>query len=135
MANCPQGKVKLPWRRISNAYCINLDRRPERWEFMKQQFMRLQLPVNRFRAVDGAQIDVPKLAEQGIIDAEVLPRYRLPNDQKLFGTDLTDGAVGCALSHMQIWRDIIEKNGATGADGWFMVIEDDCEFDTDFSEA
>ena len=37
----------------------------------------------------------------GVIAMEALPRYYLPDEQKLFGTDLTAGAIGCALSHMR----------------------------------
>jgi len=35
---------------------------------------------------------------------------------------------------MQIWQDIIEK-GAADDDGMYLVVEDDCEFLSDFSEA
>ncbi|CAE8581662.1 unnamed protein product, partial [Polarella glacialis] len=40
-----------------------------------------------------------------------LARYLLPDDQKVFGIDLTPGAIGCALSHMKIWTQIIEQHG------------------------
>ena len=102
-----QARLSLPWQSIHRAYCMNLDRRPERWEFMRAQFSRLQLPVERFSAVNGRELDVPQLAQAGIIAMEALPRYFLPEEQKLFGTDLTDGGIGCALSHMLIWKDII----------------------------
>lgn len=111
-----------------------MDRREERWEFMQQQFAKLQMPVQRFRGIDGKFLDVEALSKQGFVDPKALAQYKLPDEQKLFGCDLTDGAIGCALSHMHIWKDIIEKNGATGADGWWLIIEDDCEFVAEFSE-
>lgn len=40
----------------------NLDHRPERWDFMQRQFQQLRLPVERFSAVNGRQLDVPELA-------------------------------------------------------------------------
>lgn len=127
----------LPWRCLAGVHCINLDRRPERWRFMQEQFKALQMPVQRWSAVDGRKIDVPKLADIGLIARDALPRYYLPDDQKLFGTDLTDGGIGCALSHMMIWREIIssvaEGRAATGA--IFLVVEDDCQFLSGFSEA
>jgi len=127
----------LPWRCFESVYCINLDRRPERWSFMQDQFKRLQMPVQRWSGVDGRTIDVPHLANIGLIAMEALPRYYLPSDQKLFGTDLTDGGIGCALSHMMIWRQIIKtvSEGNAGADTKFLVIEDDCQFLDGFAEA
>lgn len=134
------GSTTLPWQSLQGVYCINLDRRPERWSFMQRQFARLHMPALRWSAVDGRTLDVPRLAELGIIAKEALPRYYLPAEQKLFGTDLTDGGIGCALSHMMIWRDIIERSreapAAAGALAGtaFLVLEDDCEFLPGFSE-
>eukprot|EP00928_Gymnodinium_smaydae_P063201 TRINITY_DN46864_c0_g1_i1.p1 TRINITY_DN46864_c0_g1~~TRINITY_DN46864_c0_g1_i1.p1 ORF type:complete len:273 (+),score=47.54 TRINITY_DN46864_c0_g1_i1:117-935(+) len=126
----------LPWRSLHQVFCISLDRRPERWRFMQEQFAKLQMPVQRWSAVDGRTLDVPRLAEAGIIAKEALPRYYLPDEQKLFGTDLTDGGIGCALSHMMIWREIIRQcsNGLAQPSSLFLVIEDDCEFVEAFSE-
>lgn len=103
---------------------------------MQRQFAALRMPVQRFSAVDGKTLDVPRLAEIGIIAKEAMPRYYLPLEQKLFGTDLTDGGIGCALSHMMIWRDIIRQCNAGTADASsaFLVIEDDCQFADGFSE-
>lgn len=135
----PTGAVRaaevhgLPWAELKGAYCINLNRRPERWSYMQQQLARLRLPALRFPAVDGRDLDVRGLAAAGLISAKAMPRYELPDEQKLFGVDLTDGGIGCALSHMQIWREIIE--GHKDGDGPFLVIEDDCEFLEGFSEA
>merc|ERR1712183_759061 len=90
---------KLPWQCFSSVYCVNLDRRPERWNFMTEQFQRLRMPVQRWRAVDGKELDVQHMVDIGIIASQAPPRYQLPDDLKLFCTDLTDGGIGCALSH------------------------------------
>lgn len=126
----------IGWRSLAHIYCMNLDHRPERWEFMQKQFQKLRMPVERFSAVNGRDLDVPDLAMNGVIAMEALPRYYLPDEQKLFGTDLTAGGIGCALSHMLIWRDIIQKCAEDGVDprAPFLVIEDDCEFAQGFSE-
>eukprot|EP00439_Symbiodinium_sp_Y106_P076643 s312_g15.t2 len=126
----------IGWRSLAHIYCMNLDHRPERWEFMQKQFQKLRMPVERFSAVNGRDLDVPDLAMNGVIAMEALPRYYLPDEQKLFGTDLTAGGIGCALSHMLIWRDIIQKCAEDGVDPQapFLVIEDDCEFAQGFSE-
>lgn len=131
-----QGRLDVQaWTDLAHIYCINLDRRPERWSFMQDQFRRMQMPVERFSAVDGQTLDVPAMAEAGIIAKEAMPRYFLPNEMKLFGTDLTDGGIGCALSHMFIWKDIIQRvgRGEASPNAPFLVIEDDCKFVEDFS--
>lgn len=104
---------------------------------MQKQFGKLQLPVERFSAVDGKTLDVPHLAEIGIIAKEAMPRYYLPDEMKLFGTDLTDGGIGCALSHLMIWKDIVNQcaQGTADAKSVFLVVEDDCQFAEGFSES
>ena len=42
----------------------NLDHRKERWDFMQRQFLQLKMPVERFSAVNGRELDVPELAMQ-----------------------------------------------------------------------
>jgi len=125
-------KKALPWQHFERVFCINLDRRPDRWKFMQSQFAHLRMPVQRWSAVDGNNLNVQNLANVGLVAKAALPRYFLPAQQKLFGTDLTDGAIGCALSHMQIWKEIIECG--RGEQSTFLVLEDDCQFLPDFSE-
>merc|ERR1712232_343649 len=106
----PSVAVEHRWNGLfQDVYCINLDRRPERWEFMQAQFARLGMDAKRFAAVDGRSVDVHKLAELGLITDLALQRYLLPDSMKLFGFDLTAGAVGCALSHLFIWKDIVTR--------------------------
>jgi len=120
---------------LEGIYCINLDRRPERWAFMLGQFERLGMSASRFPAVDGSQVDVEQLAEAGLISDLARQRYMLPDSYKLFGFDLTAGAVGCALSHLFIWKDIVGRDGGQRELKPFLVVEDDCAFDPYFSES
>lgn len=119
---------------LEDTYCINLERRPERWEFMRGQFRRLGLEARRFTAVDGHRVDIEALAEAGLVTDLAKQRYLLPDSYKLFGFDLTPGAVGCALSHILIWKDIVLRDGRNQALRPFLVVEDDCAFDPAFSE-
>lgn len=137
MASAGVSPDALPWKSLTHIYCVNLDHRPERWRFMQEQLARLRMPAQRWSAVDGRKLDIPHLAEVGIIAKEALPRYYLPNEVKLFGTDLTPGGIGCALSHMMIWRDVIHRcaEGAADPKSAFLVVEDDCQFMEGFSEA
>lgn len=129
------------WQCFAKIYCINLDDRPERWQFMERQFQDLQMPVQRWSAVDGRRLDFKALEDLvygGELSAEAVQRLFLPNQQKVFGMDLTPGAIGCALSHMQIWLDIMTRHGQGEFEGdersQFLVVEDDCEFVPYFDE-
>eukprot|EP00929_Paragymnodinium_shiwhaense_P001445 TRINITY_DN101683_c0_g1_i1.p1 TRINITY_DN101683_c0_g1~~TRINITY_DN101683_c0_g1_i1.p1 ORF type:complete len:621 (+),score=56.39 TRINITY_DN101683_c0_g1_i1:91-1953(+) len=120
------------WGCLSGIYCINLDKRPERWAHMQEQFRMLNMGAKRWSAVDGEAIDLEKLVEGGELHPDAVPRLLLPDDQKMFGMDLTLGAIGCAMSHYQIWIDIMWRRGLGefGDDdrAMFLVAEDDCEF-------
>ena len=86
--------------------CINLDRRPERWEQMRAKFERCGVQgVERFAAVDGAQAIVP------------------PN-----WTD-SPGAYGCLRSHLAIVQEALRF-------GWpnVLIFEDDAALDPQLSE-
>lgn len=99
------------------------------------------MPVQRWPAFDGRRLDFEALEELvygGELSTEAVQRLFLPNQQKVFGMDLTPGAIGCALSHMQIWLDIMKHHGEGKYHGnersQFLVVEDDCEFAPDFSD-
>src|SRR6201988_2669088 len=81
--------------------CINLDRRPERWEQMRSKFERCDVRgVQRFAAVDGARAIVP--AEWSD----------------------SPGAYGCLRSHLEI----VEQ---ARREGWpnVLIFEDDAALD------
>lgn len=50
---------------VDNAYCINLDRRSDRWASVKKQFEDNNLIVKRFPAFDGNSIDDFPLMSRG----------------------------------------------------------------------
>src|ERR1044072_6137915 len=86
-------------------FCINLDRRPERWEQMRSKFERCGVEgVQRFAAVDGQNAIIPANWSD------------------------SPGAYGCLRSHL----DIIEE--ARGR-GWsnVLIFEDYAALDTELS--
>lgn len=88
------------------AYCINLDRRPDRLEHMTWQFAELGLPVERVSAVDGQAPEVAAEAarcEMGFIGRKMGP-----------------GAYACFQSHREFWRRLLASGDVHG-----MVLEDD----------
>lgn len=87
-------------------FCINLDRRAERWEQMRSKFERCGVEgVQRFTAVDGQHAIVP--------------------------ANWTDspGAYGCLRSHLEIIKEARER-------GWpnVLIFEDDAAFDPKLNE-
>jgi len=86
--------------------CINLDRRPERWNRMQSRFSQFNLwPVERYSAVDGAKVQIP-LEWKG-----------------------SPGAYGCLQSHLAV---VLHAR----AQGWesVLIMEDDVLFDERFHE-
>ena len=77
------------------AYCINLERNPERREAVQVEFDREDLHVEFFRATDG-KVEAPE------------------------GLFITKSEWGCADSHIRVWRDVVEKGYE-----FALVFEDD----------
>ena len=92
-----------------NAYfpvkvCINLDRRPDRWEKMVRAFERHRIEgVIRFPAVDGRQIERPA------------------------DSPLCAGELGCLRSHLAV----VKRHRDAPR---LLILEDDCLFVPDFRE-
>lgn len=87
-------------------YCINLDRRPDRWAHMTEQLRAAGLVAERVPAVD---------ASQGDIAAEAARCGPGKNGRKI-----SAGAYACFQSHRAIWRRLVDSG-----DSFALVVEDD----------
>jgi glycosyl transferase family 25 len=86
--------------------CINLDRRPERWQSMRRKFAQHGIhSVRRFSAFDGDDV-------------------RLPGNWVH-----TPGAYGCLMSHLQVVGEA-QRVGASSV----LIFEDDVVFDDHLAE-
>ena len=84
--------------------CINLDRRPERWQRMQAEFARHGVEdVRRFSAVDGSTVQLPANWKH------------------------TAGAYGCLLSHIAVVQEARELGHKS-----VLIFEDDAVFDPEF---
>jgi GR25 family glycosyltransferase involved in LPS biosynthesis len=93
---------------VSLVRAVNLDRRPDRRRAIEQQCAAAGLgQVVIVSACDGREL-VPT------------PALRLLFEHNDFGSNR--GAIGCALSHIQLWLDLLQSDAA-----WFFVLEDDAE--------
>lgn len=89
------------------AYCINLDRRPDRMERMGALLAGAGLPFTRVAAVDGQD---PAVAAAAAAACGI----------GMAGRRMSAGAYGCFQSHREVWRLLI-ASGESHA----MVLEDD----------
>jgi len=90
---------------FNKIYCVNLDRRQERWKEASDEFKKFSLDVERFSAVDGSKLDLSNIKMQ-VLKSDSLP-----------------GAVGCSMSHRNIIIDAKEKGYEK-----ILILEDDVVF-------
>jgi GR25 family glycosyltransferase involved in LPS biosynthesis len=106
-------------------YVLNLDRRTDRWAHTQQQLRRagLHKGAERVSGVDGLALDTSALQRQGLLSPTAVQRLALPLEEKLFGMDLTPGAIGCAMGHRKLWELVVERKHECA-----LLLEDDVEF-------
>ena len=97
---------------IRHLRLINLDRTPERLAAFRARHP--DLPVERVPASDGERLDRAACVADGLITAD--NTYR-------------PGALGCALSHIHLWRRCVAEGVASH------VVEDDVTLRHDFLPA
>jgi glycosyl transferase family 25 len=86
-------------------YVINLERSPDRWELVQEDFAKLGLTPLRIDAVDGMTLDFPALSA---------------GNQSADGRKLHEGEIACAMSH----RKALETFLASDAEA-AVILEDD----------
>jgi glycosyl transferase, family 25 len=84
--------------------CINLARRPDRWQRIQQELARHGIgPVQRFAAIDGESVAKPA------------------------GWNHSAGAYGCLLSHVEVIKEARDSGAAS-----VLIFEDDAVLAPDF---
>lgn len=96
------------------SYVINLDRSPERLQYVLPSIVTLGYPLERISAVDGK-----KLSETEVNNSVNFAAYeRYLNNYPRLGT------IGCSLSHIHTWQQFLNSNFE-----YAVVFEDDVKFD------
>src|SRR5688572_498365 len=80
-------------------FCINLDRRTDRWEESLKEFNKYNLDVERFPAIDGKELNLSDKVK------------------------LTPAEKACSMSHHTILKRMIENNWNR-----ILILEDDVAF-------
>lgn len=91
-------------------YLINLDRNPERLEFMRGQLDRLGIAFERFPAVWG----------KGLSEAERKEGFSRTRSFIAAGKRLSDAEIGVAMSHVGCYRRMVDAD-----EPYALVLEDD----------
>ena len=96
-----------------------------------------RIPVVHVEAVRGAAClpQLSRMVQAGLLTPLGAQRALLPESGKVWGMDLTPGAIGCALSHFLIWHAVAAMNAGGAAPGFVggaLVLEDDCLIPTQF---
>jgi len=108
-------------------FCINLDKRPERFKkFSVQPGAKAILAyTERFPAIDGATID-PLKSDKIALQT----KYNiLHKTRRSHGEINTLGAIGCSLSHYGVWQKFL-----AGKANYCLVLEDDADVPVDLRE-
>jgi GR25 family glycosyltransferase involved in LPS biosynthesis len=107
-------------------YYINLDKHKDRLKHTLLQISKTSLKTHakRFSAVNGSTIDINNI--DNLIITDNARKDILSGVQRTFGISLTFGALGCALSHKQIFEECEASNKP------FLIFEDDFTIDHNF---
>lgn len=98
---------------VDKIYCINLDRRTDRWESVQKEFKKHGVNATRWSAVDG----------NTVIDNHHMKHVDMPAPKN-------KGAVGCLRSHRAVLQDAIDNKYKK-----ICIFEDDVILTSNFNEA
>lgn len=119
-------KICLKNRRnkIYNAiYLINLKRRPDRLKNFLDYYNVSDFKnetIVKFDAIDGSKLDIESISLSELAKAELQQLETTGFRTKHY--QLTKGAIGCYLSHVKIWENILKNNHDVA-----LIFEDDAQ--------
>ena len=90
---------------IDHVYIVTLDSdNPEKVQKITDEYLSfgLVVPFTIFKAVDGRN---PKVD----FDWELFQGWKMRSDNKYWNREITAGEIGCALSHLSIWKEAFVK--------------------------
>lgn len=108
-------------------FCINLQRRTDRWtKFVSHPgYKKLSGQIKRWNAVDGRTIDWLHDTNVSLLCKKNIKMKSRRSHEELESA----GGVGCAYSHIQLWKWLAESQH-----DMCLIMEDDLILPIDFSE-
>lgn len=118
------------------AFVISLETRQDRYEYIKQNYIHNTIyDLEIIKAYDGKNINnnsenynLLKNTFLNSIEDNKNKNKNINNYNYLYIGDFTLGEVGCFVSHILLWKKIINENIDQA-----LIFEDDCIFNVNFS--
>lgn len=104
-------------------YLINLKRRPDRLKKFLEHYNGSDMKDNsliKFDAIDGSKLDIDSVPLSELAKAELNQLESTGFRTKHY--QLTKGAIGCYLSHVKVWENILKNNHK-----YALIFEDDAK--------
>jgi len=98
-------------------FVINLDHREDKFSSVVEQLNKFQLPCERISAVNG----------KDLTNSEISDIYDSDKNEKFYPKILSSGEIGCYLSHIKAWKEIINQEL-----DYAVILEDDCKIEEHF---
>jgi glycosyl transferase family 25 len=113
-----EGLFTILNERFDHIYVITLKRSKDRHTRIRQVLRGLDYEI--FWAVDGSKLNLDTIRREGIYD----PELALKVNHR--GRELVPGEIGCALSHLEVYKDILARDYRNA-----LILEDDIRVDAD----
>ena len=107
---------------VIHSYIINLDKNVNRFTGAKTQYessdMNGIVPMDRFSGINGKKLILDQILEDDVVkDIEEVER----NKSRTHHHQLTKGAVGCFMSHLLLYQQLLDDKSYNA----YLIMEDD----------
>lgn len=100
---------------LDNIYVINLDRSRDRLKKITKNFHDHGIHFTRFAAIEGKKLSKEQIEKNTTLAARtILSNYAI---------------IGCAMSHMQLWKNLLNDNV-----DYYIIFEDDAIINDQFKQ-
>ena len=108
---------------INKVYCINLDFSTDRYENIRKFENEVDVGISRFPAIDTRTYEQSSTYFNLLTNTAVEKLKKLyTNKVRNHHNELTFGAIGCYLTHYNIWKDAIKNKYK-----YILILEDDAK--------